>query len=128
MIELGLSNELIAQWDQLWAYFDRQWMPILDSWNMCEEDGTMKDVVNRTNNGLERYNLRYNGIFPSKPNLVTYVTKLEEESRWQYGRLESIRQGKEAPPVYSEKTIPEIPNDYILFKRRLSKKSRKTKM
>jgi len=38
-------------------------------------DGTFFDVVNRTNNGLERYNRHFNGLFnkSKRPSLLEFV-------------------------------------------------------
>ena len=43
-------------------------------------DGTSYDLVNRTNNGLERYNRHFNGLFNKKPSLLEFVQIVEEEN------------------------------------------------
>ena len=48
-------------------YFDRQWIPILGSWNIFDDEGKYKELMNRTNNGLESYNKIFNGLFEKKP-------------------------------------------------------------
>ena len=53
-IEDGLSKAEIKKWDLFWEYFTKTWISILDSWNICLEDGSYKNLMNRTNNGLER--------------------------------------------------------------------------
>jgi len=54
VIEYGLSKAEIKKWDLFWEYFTKTWISILDSWNICLEDGSYKNLMNRTNNGLER--------------------------------------------------------------------------
>ena len=34
-VEEGLSAGDVSKWDSFWAYFDKTWMPILESWNIC---------------------------------------------------------------------------------------------
>ncbi len=48
-------------------------------------DGTFFDVVNRTNNGLERYNCHFNGLFnkSKRPSLLKFVQIVEKESHFQ---------------------------------------------
>jgi hypothetical protein len=46
-------------------------------------DGTSYDLVNRTNNGLERYNRHFNGLFNKKPSLLEFFQIVEDESRFQ---------------------------------------------
>jgi hypothetical protein len=83
IIEKYLSRADIVKWDTFWGtYFEGQWMPILDSWNICTQDGTYKKFLNRTNNGLESYNKRFNGLFPKhNPSLIEFVDIVEKESR-----------------------------------------------
>ena len=91
-------------------------MPTLDSWNICEEDGTYKKIMNRTNNGLERYNRHYNELFANTPSLLEFCEVMEEESRRVARRLQDIDAGKEKRPVYKEVTIPQIPPAYLQWK------------
>ena len=91
-------------------------MTIKNSWNICEEDGTVKDIHNCTNNGLERYNRRYNDLFPDcQPSLLEWIEVVEEETRYYAQRLDDIRSGKEAEQTYKEVTIPLVPQ-YLEFK------------
>ena len=77
----NLSKREHEKWEKFWQYFERQWMPILSSWNVAhlENDGEYYDIINRTNNGLERYNRHYNGLFPTKPDLFQFVRTLQNE-------------------------------------------------
>jgi hypothetical protein len=118
IIEKYLSRADIVKWDTFWGtYFEGQWMPILDSWNICTQDGTYKKFLNRTNNGLESYNKRFNGLFPKhNPSLIEFVEIVEKESRYYADKLDDIRKGREEQPTYQEKTIPLVPQEYLDFK------------
>ena len=56
LIEDGVSDVELSKWEKFWKYFDKQWIPLLDKWNICDEDGDIINVINRTNNGVESYN------------------------------------------------------------------------
>jgi len=118
IIEKYLSRADIEKWDTFWGtYFEGQWMPILDSWNICTQAGTYKKFMNRTNNGLESYNKRFNGLFPKhNPSLIEFVEIVEKESRYYADKLDDIRKGREEQPTYQEKTIPLVPQEYLDFK------------
>ena len=78
LIEEDLSAAAIAKWDSFWTYFEKQWMSKVDSWNICNEDGSYKIFMNRTNNGLERYNRRFNGLFNKHhPSLIEFAEIVE---------------------------------------------------
>jgi len=62
--------------------------------NICEEDGKYKKIMNRTNNGLERYNRHYNELFPNTPSLFEFCEVIEEESRRVARKLRDIDSGQ----------------------------------
>jgi hypothetical protein len=111
----------LQKWDDFWNYYSRQWSSNLESWNICGKDGNYKNFVNRTNNGLESYNDRFNNLFPGKhrPSLIDFVVKVEEESRRQAAELDDIRKGRRAKPTYQKKTIPSIPPIYWAYRQRM---------
>ena len=74
VIEEDLSEEKLDKWEQFWVYFDKEWTPKLDLWNICDDNGKARELNNRTNNGLERYNRKVNGFFPKKPTLTSVNT------------------------------------------------------
>ena len=86
ILEKDASKRDLEKWQTFWTYFLRQWLPILVRWNISQMesmDGTSYDLVNRTNNGLERYNRHFNGLFNKKPSLLEFVQIVEEESHFQ---------------------------------------------
>ena len=69
-----IPNWELDKWAIFWKYSEKQWMPILLSWNICNEDGSIiKMVKNRTNNALERYNRRVNSLFSKVPTPIECV-------------------------------------------------------
>ncbi len=90
ILEKDASKKDIDKWQTFWNYFLRQWMPILWRWNISQKegpDGSFFDVVNRTNNGLERYNRHFNRLFNKRPSLLEFVQIVEKESRFQDQKL-----------------------------------------
>lgn len=69
LLEAGKEQKTVALWDKFWAYFHKTWIPILKSWNICIGGEYIK-LVNCTNNGLEQYNRKFNGLFRKKPSLI----------------------------------------------------------
>ena len=78
-------------------------------------DGTSYDLVNRTNNGLERYNRHFNSLFNKKPSLLEFVQIVEEESRFQDQKNTDIRCGRRKEVEREERTIPVVPQAYLDF-------------
>ena len=118
ILEKDATKRDLEKWQTFWTYFLRQWMPILWRWNILENDGpdgTTFDVVNRTNNGLERYNRHFNGLFNKKPSLLEFVQIVEEESRFQDQKNTDIRCGRRKEVEREERTIPVVPQAYLEF-------------
>ena len=111
-IEIDLPEWELSGWEKFWKYFVRQWMPILSSWNIKQDDGTIIPMVNRTNNSLECYNRRFNSLFPKTPSIIEFVQVIEKESRYQAEKLDNIRSGKRAEVERGQLWIPEIPKAY----------------
>ncbi len=111
-----LTKKELDGYERFWKYFVKQWLPIVEKWNICAKDGDYYDMVNRTNNGLESYNRGVNQLFPSRPTLIAFVQVIEKESRYQAQLLSNIRTGKVAEPSRNHvQTIPAIPDEYDTF-------------
>ena len=78
-------------------------------------DGTSYDLVNRTNNGLERCNHTFNGLFNKRPSLLEFVQIVEKESRFQDQKNTDIRCGRRKEVEREERTIPVVPQAYLDF-------------
>lgn len=84
-------------------------------WNVADilDDDEKIKLINRTSNGLERYNRHFNGIIPSKhPNLVIFACALRSEADRVIQKMEDIDKRREIPPEYSEPVFPEIPEEF----------------
>ena len=109
-----------AKWDLWWEnYFKKYWMSstaFIKTWNIHNKGKKYKDIQNRTNNGLERYNRHLNQKFPTPhPSLLIFVSALEEEARAQVQGLENIWYGKEIPNNLEEISVGPIPEYYKNF-------------
>ena len=102
--------------DKFYAYFRKQWLRISKNWNIREEHGHFLQMVNRTNNGLESYNRRFNSIFPKTPSLLEFNESVKNESIRQEAILNDIRDGKRREKVRPAVWIPDIPVCYNEFK------------
>ena len=115
IIEEDLDDTEIERWDIFWEYFDRQWVPVLDSWNICDEEGKCNELINRANNGFESCNKQFNGLFEKKPSLREFCEVFEAESRYQAQFLEDIRMGRMYRPTYQGVSIPAVPRAYRVY-------------
>ena len=110
------------KWDSFFEkYFKKFWCSsdaFIKTWNICDSDEKYKNLQNRTNNALERYNRTMNEKFPClHPSLKLFIVTLEEEARDQVTTLENIRYGKVIAPKHQDLTIANIPDCYINFKK-----------
>ncbi len=110
-----------SKWDVFWKYFLKQWIPIIESWNIVDKNGKYLDELNGTNNAVELYNCWFNGLFPTKLSLLLFVHELEKESRAQAARVHEIHTGKVHANEHLEVTIPVVNPGYVLFKSNANK-------
>ena len=105
---------------KFWNYFEKYWMSsnkMIETWNIANYQGNIK-VLRRTNNGLERYNLRMKKLFKSgTPSLAQFVNTMRDESEIQQKKAEdhmnkaAVKRGKydendgnfiyQPPPCYA---------------------------
>ena len=71
---------------KFWKYFENYWMSsnkMIETWNISKYQCN-KNVVRRTNNGLESYNLRLKKLFKSgTPSFAQFVKTMRIESEGQ---------------------------------------------
>ena len=71
---------------KFWKYFEKYWMSsikMINTWNISNYEGN-KNLLKRTNNGLERYNLRLKNLFKSgTPSFAQFVNTMIIESEDQ---------------------------------------------
>jgi hypothetical protein len=100
--------------DSFWNYFQRTWLkkysPLL--WNVHGNE----DIVNRTNNHLERYNRRMNEVFPvAHPNILSFVDTIKTEANSYIETYNLIKAGRLAHPKHAPVRFATIPSDYEVF-------------
>ena len=117
-----LQNEIeadVSKWNKFWNYFMTYWCSsetFMSTWNVHSNTTESYDLRNRTNNALEKYNRRINGFYPyPHPSLALFVTKIEEETRYQIKRLDDIRYGRVVPDEPNEAIINAINPVYTNF-------------
>ncbi|KII60792.1 hypothetical protein RF11_02653 [Thelohanellus kitauei] len=79
--------------DTFWLYFQKTWLVRFPSkvWNTF--DISKSDIMNRTNNALERYNRRMNDFFANAhPNLVSFPKIIRDEFKYYEERCTEIHQ------------------------------------
>ncbi len=82
-------------------------------------------MVNRTNNAQERYNKRFNALFPKKPSLFKFVQIVEAESRVQADDLRQVRTNRRREVERDDPTIPDIDRAYYVFKKQYERSIKK---
>ena len=81
-------------------------------WSVAGVADSEHKVINRTSNGLERYNRHINSILPSNhPNLVTFATALHAEADRVIQRMKDVDKQREMPPEYSNPVFQTIPDE-----------------
>ena len=74
-----------------WHYFDKFWMTsekFINSWNISTYPGN-KNLLKRTNNGLERYNRYMKSLFCSgTPSFAQFVNTMRAESEIQQKKVQ----------------------------------------
>ena len=93
----------------------------VQDWNLSHLilSNSIVELVNRTNNPIERFNKEIKSHFTSpNPIMNTFVKVIKEISLKYVERLENVRNGHadiiERPPAY----IPNLPDGYDLFGRK----------
>ena len=110
-----------VKFDSFWKYFVATWMTQYnpEDWNIHRgrnSDLPADEVLNRTNNPLERFNKKLNGYFAARhPTMVQYVMGIRQISIDYVAELANIRRGHARPPVHQALTRHSIPADYEAF-------------
>jgi len=120
------EKKMSEEYNRFWIYFEKTWLQKknMTDWNLADIKNSMNihgdpiNLANRTNNPLERYNRTLNevvghGNHPSIPRLVEIFLN---ESRRVLQEMEDIRLKKKQKLNRAALKLPEIPDDYYLFK------------
>ncbi|KAG2775366.1 hypothetical protein PC116_g24214 [Phytophthora cactorum] len=93
-------------WMRFWKYFEKTWIKKFkpERWNVS---GLRQDLVNRTNNLLERYNRSLNEAFSvAHPNVTQFIGVIEEQSRENVRLLADISNRRARAPNHSPAQVP----------------------
>lgn len=122
------------QFDEFWAYFIETWCDgryKITDWNIYallgkEEEG---ELINRTNNALERYNRVLKSKFRAPhPGMVDFIEVIKKLQVDEFTELQNIKRGVSVPPMHEDVYKPSIPYDYYCFTPpKLAKKSKKVR-
>jgi hypothetical protein len=113
------EEKYTAQFDTFWTYFKKVWLKKYDSnlWNisgLLEDDPN--DLINRTNNPLERYNRTLNKAFPeAHPSVIDFVRVIRSEGQRYVRKYEEIKRGRRARQHHLLPTLFTVPQSYYDF-------------
>jgi hypothetical protein len=124
IIEYDIPMWELEKWTIFWKYFERQWKSISASWNICEDNREIIQMMNRTTNALESYNHPFNNLFFKIPMLIEFVQLVEQETRDKAEKLDLIQSGKCHELVRDKIWVPGIPLEYHDFKVMMDKKEK----
>jgi hypothetical protein len=88
-------------WKKFWKYFKKTWLHKFEPawWNI---NGVREDIVNRTNNPLERYNRTLNTHFNGgHPDVTRFISVIEQESRENLRLLTDISNRRASAPNHA---------------------------
>ncbi|ETO66963.1 hypothetical protein F442_15842 [Phytophthora nicotianae P10297] len=88
-------------WTKFWKYFKATWIKKFVSawWNT---NGLGKDIVNRTNNPLERYNRTLNDAFSvAHPDVTQFISVIEAQSRAYVRLINDISNRRTTAPAHA---------------------------
>ncbi|KAK1940193.1 hypothetical protein P3T76_008516 [Phytophthora citrophthora] len=97
----GISHSK-DNWKKFWKYFKRTWIKkfVPEWWNIY---GLIEDIVNRTNNPLERYNRTLNEAFlVPHPDVIQFISVIERQSRKNVRFIEDISNRRARAPEHAD--------------------------
>lgn len=104
------------KWDSFWAYFKRVWMKIDEIWNIndyiSKGNVDVYELLNRTNNALERYNKKLKNEIGTSPSLSHFFEGLKQQAVNHKNELKAMADGISEAPKMAEINIPDIPDEY----------------
>ena len=103
------------KFNSFWSYFVNTWIREYpaDLWNFTRSPSARDNMVNRTNNPLERYNRTLNQAFPcAHPTMDHFITTINAEARRYARLLEDIQRGYATAPPHLPVPVPTIPPSY----------------
>ncbi|EGZ15863.1 hypothetical protein PHYSODRAFT_508713 [Phytophthora sojae] len=107
-----------TKWNTFWKYFLKTWTQRFDvtTWNVHEMVRCGVDIVNRTNNPLEKYNRDFASRVGTHPSLLTFIEGTKQEAARYLQRIDDIKKGLQTAPQHAPPVVPGIPAGYADFK------------
>lgn len=124
-LESDIINSIIGDsLTRYWSYYIKTWLKLNnpETWNISSlipDDNENEEIrfINRTNNGLERYNRSLNDEFGNAhPNIIKFVEVIAAKQMKLVEECNMIMNKSMEPPVHKPPTIPVIPTDYPQYK------------
>jgi len=111
------EGDYVKQLDIFWEYFTNTWLKKYDpnDWNVngCYHDENA-ELINRTNNPLERFNRQMNEDFAHMhPTMDEFVTVIKKQSNDLYASLQLIQRGRKVVNKRKAVTKYVLPDDYL---------------
>ncbi|KAG3115396.1 hypothetical protein PI125_g5574 [Phytophthora idaei] len=107
-----------SKWTKFWSYFRTAWLGRYDTglWNVHSMHEQGIEIVNRTNNPLERYSWTFGEKFPTPhPSVLAFMETAKQESL-RFVRLSNdIKMGLQEPPNHAEPVQIEVSISYTNF-------------
>jgi hypothetical protein len=119
-----LEGSYTKQFDVFWNdYFVKTWLHTYDphTWNIStwlgnEDQGVASQLLNRTNNAVERFNRTMNETFPvAHPSVAQFVLAIRDLSQQYVNKMDNIRNVLKRKPKHKCATLHSIPDDYYKF-------------
>lgn len=85
------------------------------TWNVQEMMRVGVDVINRTNNPLEKYNRDFASRMGVHPGLLAFIEGTKREAARYIQRIEDIKHLRQKAPQHAPPATLEIPEDYKRF-------------
>jgi hypothetical protein len=89
------------KWKAFWKYFKKTWIKKSKA-ALRNVNGLDEDIVNRTNNPLERYNWALNEAFGNAhPDVIHFISVIEEQSRENVRLIADISNRRASAPAHA---------------------------
>ncbi|ETI50575.1 hypothetical protein F443_05901 [Phytophthora nicotianae P1569] len=85
------------------------------TWNVQEMMRVGVDVINRTNNPLEKYNRDFASRMSTHPGLLAFIEGTKREAARYIRRIEDIKHLRQTASQHAPPAKLEIPEDYESF-------------
>ena len=110
IIDRDLDQDDLMKMEKFWMKSPS----FIVTWNIFGHYKDEQMKLQKTNNGLERYNKTLNLKFKGKQSLLSFIKILEEEARYQVSKLEDIRRGNVVNVRKRNKENEEVDNERTL--------------